>query len=117
MTRIKLGGARWRQVERGYKTRDAPVRAPAKTLAHMAHVVGISPERLTEVGRDDAAQILHEIQRQEAEQEDQAPAVYADMSDRLESAVWEMDLSLEDRKMMIDLLRQKRAQERGSRSA
>lgn len=117
LTPIRLGGARWRHIERGYEPKKPPrpVRAPDKTLAHMAHVVGVSPERLTEVRREVAAEILREILRQEAES-DREP-VYADLSDRLESAVWEMDLSLEDRKTLIDLLRQKRAQERGSRSA
>lgn len=115
LTPIRLRGGRWRQIENGYERKNPPkpVRAPALTLAHMAHAVGVTPERLSEAGREDAAEILREILHQEGEQE----PIYADLSDRLESAVWELDLSLEDRKTLIDLLRQKRAQERGSRSA
>ncbi|MEW2634931.1 hypothetical protein AB0903_25610 [Streptomyces sp. NPDC048389] len=81
----------------------------------MARVVGVTPERLAQTGREVAAEILREILRQEAEAE-QEP-VYADLSNRLERAVWEMDLSLEDRKMMVDLLRQARAEGRQGRSA
>lgn len=65
---IKLGGSRWRHIERGYETRDRLVRAPDKTLAHMAHVVDVSPERLEEAGREGAAAILREILRREAEE-------------------------------------------------
>lgn len=113
---IKLGGARWRQIERGYKTRDSPVRAPDKTLAHMAHVVGVSPERLDEVNRGIAAEILREIQRQDAEA-DQENRPYADLSDRLERTAWEMPASIDDRKLMVDMLREARAQGRGERGA
>lgn len=117
LTPIRLRGGRWRQIENGYERKNPPkpVRAPDLTLAHMAQVVGVSPERLAEAGREDAAEILREIQRQEAEAE-HGPA-YADLSDRLERAVWEMDLSVEDRKVMVDLLRQARAEERRRHSA
>jgi transcriptional regulator with XRE-family HTH domain len=117
LTHIRLGGGRWRHIERGYQMKNRPVRAPGKTLAHMAHVVGVTPERLAEVGREDAAEVLREILRQEAEAEAEQEPVYADLSDRLESAVWGMDLSLEDRKTMVDLLRQARAEGRQGRSA
>lgn len=68
-TPIRLGGARWRHIERGYEPKKPPraVRAPDKTLAHMAHTVGVAPERLDEVGRGGAAEILREILRGEAE--------------------------------------------------
>lgn len=114
---IKLGGARWRQIERGYKTRDSRVRAPDKTLAHMAHVVGVSPERLDAVDRGVAAEILREIQRQEAEADPERNRPYADLSDRLERTAWEMPASIEDRKLMVDMLREARAQGRGERGA
>jgi transcriptional regulator with XRE-family HTH domain len=109
LTRIQLGGSRWRQIERGYKTKGTPVQAPAKTLAHMAHVVGAPPEQLAEVGRGDAAEILREILRQEAEAEQES--VYADLSDRYERAIWEMALSEDDRRTLIDLLRKGRQQD------
>ncbi|MEU3346370.1 hypothetical protein ABZ723_15570 [Streptomyces sp. NPDC006700] len=65
---IRLSGVRWRQIENGYERKNPPkpVRAPAKTLAHMAHVVDVSPERLEEAGREDAAEILREILHQGA---------------------------------------------------
>lgn len=42
---------------------------------------------------------------------------YADLSDRLERTAWEMPLSLEDRKLIVDMLREAKAQGRGDRSA
>ncbi|WP_432156315.1 helix-turn-helix transcriptional regulator [Streptomyces sp. bgisy153] len=42
---------------------------------------------------------------------------YADLSDRLERTAWEMPLSVEDRKMIIDMLRQAKAEGREERSA
>lgn len=61
----KLAGiseSRWRQIAKGYQqaTKDTrvPVRAPADTLARMAKAVGIAPEQLLEVGREDAAEEL-----------------------------------------------------------
>lgn len=63
LAQVKLGAARWRQIERGYKTRDEPVQAPPRTLAHMAYVVGVTPEQLDSVGRQKAAEILREILR------------------------------------------------------
>ncbi|QQM44970.1 helix-turn-helix domain-containing protein [Streptomyces liliifuscus] len=113
LTPIRLGGSRWREIEKGYKGKSArqDVRAPGLTLAHMAHAVGLSPERLDEAGRGDAAEILREILRQEEEVEVE-PAPYADLADPLERAAWEADLPLNDRKKMIDLLRGGRARER-----
>lgn len=80
----------------------------------MAHVVGVTPERLDEVSRGDAAEILREIERQEAEAE--ADSVYANLNDRTEAAIWEMDAPLEQRKMAIDALREDRAQQRKGRA-
>lgn len=42
---------------------------------------------------------------------------YADMSDRLERTAWEMPLPLEDRKLIVDMLRQAKTQGREGRSA
>src|SRR5262249_51851431 len=59
--------ARWSQIESGSelrRTRYRTVRANPGTLAHMAAVLGITPERLaTEGGRPDAAAVLAEMQR------------------------------------------------------
>jgi transcriptional regulator with XRE-family HTH domain len=43
----------------------------------------------------------------------QEPA-YADMSDRLERTAWEMPLSVEDRKLIVDLLREAKSQRRSA---
>ena len=63
-----ISKARWSQIENGYETRGdgfKEVRGKRDTIAHMAHALHISPERLEEAGRPDAAQVLREIQRQE----------------------------------------------------
>lgn len=58
----------WRDVERGYggrRGKQAKARASSRYLAHMARVVSLTPEQLTEAGRDDAARVLSEILRRE----------------------------------------------------
>ena len=64
---IRLGESRWYHLESGTEGKGKRVIAPPETLAHMAHVVGVSPERLESAGRDDAAEILREILRQSAD--------------------------------------------------
>lgn len=57
---------RWRQIEAGYETRGdvaIPARATDGTLAHMAAAVDVSPQQLTDAGREDAALVLVEILR------------------------------------------------------
>jgi transcriptional regulator with XRE-family HTH domain len=61
-----MSKARWSQIENGYETRGdgfKEVRGRRDTIAHMANAVGVSPERLEEAGRPDAARVLREIQR------------------------------------------------------
>lgn len=57
-----ISASRWTQIIRGYKQETpelrVPVRAPDKTLARMAKVVGATPDQLREVGREDAAEEL-----------------------------------------------------------
>ena len=64
--RAGISYGRWRQIVTGYQNVSpgsfAPVHAPAKTLAKMARVVGVTPEQLTEAGRDDAAEFLRREQ-------------------------------------------------------
>lgn len=121
LTPIRLGGARWRHIERGYEPKRPPkkVRAPDRTLAHMARVVGVTPERLSDVGRDDAAKVLREILLQEAESDEaQQDRPYANLADRLERTAWEMPLPVDQRKLIIDLLREAKARgSEGQRSA
>lgn len=67
LTPVQIKGGRWRQIESGYERKVPPKRAyaPPLTLAHMAHTVGVTPDRLEEAGRSDAAEILREILREE----------------------------------------------------
>lgn len=61
---IQLGARRWRQIEDGWEKRGV-TRAVAgdPQLAHMAFVVGVSPEDLEAVDRHEAAEILRMIER------------------------------------------------------
>jgi hypothetical protein len=70
--RANISYGRWRQITSGYQNVSpgsfASVRAPAGTLARMARVVGVTPERLASDGqRPDAAAVLSEILRSAAE--------------------------------------------------
>lgn len=49
--------------------------------------------------------------------EEQLDRPYADLSDRLERTAWEMPLSVEDRKLIVDMLREAKAQGRDGQSA
>ncbi len=63
--RAGISYGRWRQIVMGYQNVSpgsyAAVHAPAKTVAKMARVVGVTPAQLTEAGREDAAAILAEL--------------------------------------------------------
>lgn len=67
--RAGVSVARWSQIEAGSELRHgeaSPVTGRAGTIARMAHVAGVSPERLADAGgRPDAAEILREIIRQQ----------------------------------------------------
>ncbi len=59
-----ISESRWRQIVNGYRQEAdlrVPVRAPARTLARMAQVVGSTPDQLREVGRADAADELVQL--------------------------------------------------------
>jgi hypothetical protein len=74
-TPVRIKGFRWRQIESGYKGKPGAsdeVKAPAKTLAHMAHTVGVTSARLAE-HRPDAAAILQEIEIQQVARADSLP--------------------------------------------
>lgn len=74
----------WAAVEAGYERRDGLYRpmsgTSAATIAHMAHAVGLPPERLEVAGRPDAAEVLSEIIAQEAAAEPEA-SVDDDLTD------------------------------------
>lgn len=61
-TAAGLSDARWRQIVKGNQSvgsgRFNEVVAPAATLARMAYALGVAPEQLDEVGREDAAAAL-----------------------------------------------------------
>ncbi|MGW1324828.1 helix-turn-helix domain-containing protein [Streptomyces antibioticus] len=45
------------------------------------------------------------------------PAPYADMADRLERTAWELPIGVEERRIIVDLLREAKAEGRRERSA
>lgn len=69
--RAGISYGRWRQITSGFQNVSpgsyAAVRAPARTLAKMAQAVGVTPDELAGAGREDAAQVLAEMQRREAD--------------------------------------------------
>lgn len=74
--------SRWSQIENGYEGSledPKPANAPPGTLAHMARVLRISPERLEKAGRRDAAEVLIEIMR--IDEEAAAVAAFSDWQD------------------------------------
>jgi len=106
-TKIKLGKSRWYHIEAGYESKDKPVIAPPETLAHMAYVVGVTPEQLAGVGRQDAAEVLREIIRQESQE---PPRVERRYSDPGLQAIWEIqELTEQERTAAITLIQALRA--------
>lgn len=102
-TPVRIGGFRWRQIEKGFKGKvgaSERVIAPKKTLAHMAHTVSVSPARLTEAGREDAAAILREIQIQNA-------GATSSLPDPLDQ------LAPDRQRIILDMLQQLPARDRG----
>jgi transcriptional regulator with XRE-family HTH domain len=62
--RTGISDAWWRYLVRGYQKAPGDLNARAETIARMARVVGVTPDRLeTEGERPDAAEILREILR------------------------------------------------------
>ncbi|MFJ4365135.1 helix-turn-helix domain-containing protein [Streptomyces chartreusis] len=71
---IKFSGSRWRQIERGWRGDTATqVLAPDVTLAHMCFMLGITAERLAETGREEAVEILREMERSKAPAPSETP--------------------------------------------
>lgn len=103
---IGISGNRWRQIEKGYQTvsagKRAPVIAPAATLAKMAQLVGVAPEELTAVGRDDAAESLRGLLQ--TKDSPLLPAAVmrldATLSEVTEAPSREMFMSSEDRLLL-----------------
>jgi hypothetical protein len=61
----------WRRIVSGHQPvsggKPAPFRSPDRTLARMAHVVGVQPEELADAGRPEAAELLRTIASEERE--------------------------------------------------
>lgn len=108
---VPIKAARWRHIEQGYSSRNKPVRAPAGTLAHMAHIVGVTPEQLVDANRADAAEVLREILRQEqAGASADASPIEPDMNDQYERDIWEFpDVSVDARRGLLKLWRDNQA--------
>lgn len=91
-TPIRIKGFRWRQIEKGWKGKPGasdPVSAPAKTVAHMAHTVGVASARLAEC-RPDAAEILREIEIQQVERSDALPDPLARLTPERQRIIMDM---------------------------
>ena len=75
-TEAGISDTRWRHIVNGWQRapdgRAVAVKAPARTLASIAHVLHMTPEQLTDVGRPDAADVLTELRNRPAEREPRA---------------------------------------------
>lgn len=79
-----ISKSHWAQVESGYERRDAqykPTIGSAATIAHMAHAVGLTPERVEAAGRADAAEVLAEILDREAASEPEDDGVDEELAE------------------------------------
>lgn len=91
-TPVRIKGFRWRQIEKGWKGKPGEsekVRAPDKTVAHMAHTVGVSSARLAE-HRPEAAAILREIEIQDVERSDALPDPLARLTPERQRIIMDM---------------------------
>jgi hypothetical protein len=90
-----FSGSSWRQIEAGYRGSAARrVRVPGKaaTVAAMAHTVGITADRLAEHHRE-AAEVLREMERQEAEKTAAMPDALRDVPSHVKRMI---DAALQD---------------------
>jgi len=106
--RAGISDAWWRYVVRGYQKVPGDLDGTPGTIARMARVAGVTPERLEAEGqRPDAAGILREILRRE---EQAAPAPAEDDEAPLRRIMAMEDLSMDERLAMVALARLMRAQ-------
>ena len=97
---------RWRQIEDG-AAGGRPTRGEDDVIAHMAAVVGVTPDQLTEAGRSEAAEILREIERRRA---------LTVVPDNETSAYLGLppDMTIEERRTVLNYLEVRRAAERAA---
>ena len=94
---------RWRQIEQG-TAGGKPSRGEDDVIAHMAAVVGVTPDQLTEAGRAEAGEILREIERR------RALTVVPDDESRFPGLP--PDMTAEERRVVLDYIEVRRAAER-----
>jgi hypothetical protein len=104
-----ISEGRWRQIVAGYMSARGqyiPVTAPAKTLAHMAAAMDLTPDDLIKADRPDAAEILEDLIRSGA-----APTRGSAPQDEEEALVKVMrsNLTDEQKKALVQLLIAERA--------
>jgi hypothetical protein len=91
-TPIRIKGFRWRQIENGYKGKPGAsdeVKGPDKTIAHMAHTVGVTSARLAE-HRPKAAAILREIEIQQVERSESLPDPLSNLTAERQRIIMDM---------------------------
>jgi hypothetical protein len=106
--RAGISYGRWRQITVGYQNVSpgsfAAVRAPAKTLAKMAKVVGVNSAQLADVGREDAA--VHLAMLTPAEPATPEPqAVTPDSGDDVTTAVVAALFGQKERRIWVQVRR------------
>ena len=111
-TPIRIKGFRWRQIENGYKGKPGTsdeVKGPDKTIAHMAHTVGVTSARLAEF-RPKAAAILREIEIQQVERSDALPDPLARLTSERQRIIMDMiaELPAADRAPALRRLAERR---------
>lgn len=81
---FRFSGSSWRNIEAGYRGAGAKrIAVPGKagTVAAMARTVGVTADRLQEHHRE-AAEILREMERQDAQQAPQLPEPLSKLSEK-----------------------------------
>jgi transcriptional regulator with XRE-family HTH domain len=106
---IQMGGRRWRQIEDGYESTKSGKRASAgdMQLAHMASVVGVTPDELEEVGRGGAAQVLRRILLEDAQEDPYALRDGETENERMDRLYQEWKQRPDDRRTLLRILESK----------
>jgi hypothetical protein len=91
--RAGISYGRWRQIASGVQNVSpgsyGRVRAPAKTLAKMARVVGVTPDELHSTGREDAAAELQAFLDAPPRASIERPSFDDPAEDRLAAQMWD----------------------------
>ncbi|MGH3377926.1 MAG: helix-turn-helix domain-containing protein [Actinoallomurus sp.] len=91
-----MSGTRWRQIVTGVASGGKgiviPVHGNPETVARMAQVVGVTPERLADVGREDAARELRALPLPNSPDDSDRDAIV----DRLVAQVAEQQMQIDE---------------------